>query len=97
MIVYICAPYSGDVETNMSAAKEYAFEEYERGNIPFCPHSAFSFMDEDNRSDVMEMCLEFVRLSDALHVYGRPTRGMREEIEEAESIGIPVVYMTEDV
>lgn len=36
-LVYICAPYSGDVAKNTKKAAEFAAFAYRRGNIPITP------------------------------------------------------------
>lgn len=38
MLVYICAPYSGDIEQNIARATKYAKRIYKHGMIPITPH-----------------------------------------------------------
>lgn len=47
-LVYICAPYSGDVAKNTRKAAEFAAFAYRRGNIPITPHLLFPFLDDEN-------------------------------------------------
>jgi hypothetical protein len=48
-IVYICSPYSGDVEGNVAAARRYSRFAVEQGYIPIAPHLLFpQFLDDDN-------------------------------------------------
>jgi hypothetical protein len=39
----------------------------------------------------MKLCLELLKLADEVRVYGKWTPGMEMEIQEAASLGIPVV------
>lgn len=48
-IVYICSPYSGDVETNVDAARQYSRFAVEQGYIPVAPHLLFpQFLNEES-------------------------------------------------
>ena len=48
-IVYICSPYSGDMENNIAAARRYSRFAVEQGYIPIAPHLLFpQFLDDDN-------------------------------------------------
>ena len=40
-IVYICSPYSGDVDANTAAARRYSRFAVEQGYIPIAPHLLF--------------------------------------------------------
>ena len=47
-LVYICSPYSGDIETNVEAAKRYSRLAVDKGFIPLTPHLLFpQFLDDD--------------------------------------------------
>ena len=48
-IVYICSPYSGDVEANVEAARRYCRFAVEQGYIPIAPHLLFpQFLNEES-------------------------------------------------
>lgn len=48
-IVYICSPYSGDVEANVDAARRYCRFAVEQGYIPVAPHLLFpQFLNEES-------------------------------------------------
>ncbi len=48
-IVYICSPFSGDVETNVANARRYSRFAVDKGYIPIAPHLLFpQFLDDDN-------------------------------------------------
>ena len=93
MFVFVCSPYRGDVEKNVQFAIECCSYEMAMGNTPFAPHLIFpSFTDDD--ADAIQHGLEVLSRCDVIHVWGdKITEGMREEIEYAESVGIPVGYM----
>ena len=85
-LVYICAPYSGDVEENTKRAVAFAKYAYDKGNIPLTEHLLFPFMDDTNEEDrrtaifmdivLMGKCQEVWVLGNEI------TQGMRIEIEK---------------
>ena len=47
-IVYICSPFSGDVEGNIKAAQRYSRFAVDKGFIPIAPHLLFpQFLNDD--------------------------------------------------
>lgn len=50
-MVYICAPYSGDVEENTKRVAAFAKYAYDKGNIPLTVHLLFPFIDDTNEED----------------------------------------------
>ena len=47
-IVYICSPFSGDVEGNVKAARRYSRFAVDKGFIPIAPHLLFpQFLNDD--------------------------------------------------
>ena len=94
-LVYICAPLRGDVEQNITFAKEKAREVFQAGDIPICPHLMFPpFADPDDPVQdqaAREMGLRLVEHCQQVNVYG-PVRtpGMLAEIRRAEELRIPV-------
>ena len=58
-IVYICSPYSGDVEGNVVAARRYCRFAVEQGYIPIAPHLLFPQFLDDSRPDERELGLFF--------------------------------------
>ena len=60
-IVYICSPYSGDVEHNVKAAQGYSRHAVDKGCIPLAPHLLFpQFLQEDKPKERL-LCLLFER------------------------------------
>lgn len=56
-LVYICAPYSGEIQKNTERAIQLAKMAYEKGNIPVIPHIQYPFMDDKNPLDRMNALL----------------------------------------
>jgi hypothetical protein len=47
-IIYICSPFSGDVEGNVKAARRYSRFAVDKGFIPIAPHLLFpQFLNDD--------------------------------------------------
>lgn len=86
-LVYICAPYSGDINVNKNNAAAFAAYAYKQGNIPLTAHLLFPFMDDTDESEretaifmdivLMGKCQEVWVLGDEI------TSGMRIEIDKA--------------
>ena len=100
-IVYICSPYSGDVDANTAAARRYSRFAVEQGYIPIAPHLLFpQFLDDDNPKErqlglffgnaIMGKCSEVWVFGDTI------TSGMEEEIERAGWKNYRVRYFTND-
>ena len=100
-IVYVCSPYSGDVERNTEDARRYCRYVLERGGIPYAPHLLFpQFMDDDDPEErslalfcgsaMMSKCSE-------VWVFGdRISKGMQAEINHAARRYFPIRYITDD-
>ncbi len=92
--VYVCAPLRGDVERNAEAARLFAKEVFDTGDIPICPHLMFPpIADPTNPvqdEKALSMCLKLIEGCHAVNVYGQPTEGMRAEIAHAKRMGIPI-------
>lgn len=86
-LVYICAPFSGDIEANKKKAAEFAKYAYNNGCIPLTAHLLFPFIDDTNQVErdtaihmdivLMGKCQEVWVLKE------RITHGMSIEIEKA--------------
>ena len=51
-IVYICSPFTGDVNGNVAAAQHYSRFAVDKGYIPVAPHLLFpQFLDDDNPAE----------------------------------------------
>ena len=86
-LVYVCAPYSGDVAANVETAKRFAEYAYNTGNIPLTPHLLFPFMDDENethREDAIVMDVVLMGKCNEVWVLdGHISDGMAFEIEKA--------------
>jgi len=99
-LVYICAPFSGDVEENRKRAAEFAKFAYDNGCIPVTPHLLFPFMNDESKDEralaihmdivLMGKCKEVWVLAECI------TEGMRAEIDKAKSRRQTVRYFTSD-
>ena len=98
-IVYICSPFSGDVEGNVAnARRRFAVD---KGYIPIAPHLLFpQFLDDNNPAErelglffgnaLMSKCAE-------VWVFGsRISSGMEAEIERAKWKDYRLRYFTEE-
>lgn len=99
-LVYICSPFSGDIEGNKQKAAEFASFAYTQGCIPLTPHLLFPFMNDESREEralalhmdivIMGKCQEVWVLSE------RITSGMSAEIEKATRRHQTVRYFNND-
>lgn len=96
-LVYICSPFSGDIEINNKRTREFCRFALDKGNIPLAPHLLFpQFMDDNNEQErdlaifidiiLMGKCQEVWVLDDVI------SRGMGIEIEKAKKRRQPVRY-----
>lgn len=90
-LVFVCSPYSGDVEANERRAERYCRFVYEQKRVPFAPHLLFTrFLDDgnaDDRAAGIAMGIEMLLLCGELWAFGEPTAGMRIELETAARMG----------
>lgn len=99
-MVYICAPFSGDIEGNKKKAAEFAKYAFKNGCIPVTPHLLFPFINDEDEAEralalhmdivLMGKCKEVWVLSDII------TDGMSAEISKAKSRRQTVRYFTND-
>lgn len=99
-IVYICSPFSGDVEGNVKAARCYSRYAVGKGYIPIAPHLLFpQFLNDENPKErqlglffgnaLMSRCSE-------VWVFGRIiSAGMAAEIKRAKRKNYRLRYFTE--
>ena len=99
-LVYICAPFSGDVETNVQKAVALAKKAYQDGCIPLTPHLLFPFLNDRSRRErqdalfmdlvLMGKCQEVWVLADTI------SNGMKKEIEVATYRHQTIRYFNKD-
>lgn len=99
-LVYVCSPYSGDIEKNTANARIYSRFAVVKNTIPFAPHLLLPqyISEEHERGLAMLMNKAFLGKCDELWVFGSSiTQGMSEEIALAEKMRKKVRYFTEDL
>ena len=81
-VVYVCSPYSGDIERNTANARMYSRFAVAKNTIPFAPHLLLPqyISEEHERGLAMFMNKVFLGKCDELWVFGKPTNGMAGEI-----------------
>lgn len=99
-IVYICSPYSGDVEGNTKAAQAYSKFAVKQGTIPLAPHLIFpQFLDDGDikeRRLAMRMNLILLGRCQELWVFGDViSEGMQEEISRAKHRQMPIRWFSQ--
>ena len=96
-LIYVCSPVRGDVEENLKKANRYC--EYVAGcnHIPLAPHLAWQgFLPEipENREKALVMGLKLIEYCSEIWVCGDEiSQGMQGEIDYAEKINKPVMYV----
>lgn len=99
-LVYICSPYAGNIDYNVSRAQGYCRFAVCKGFIPLAPHLHYpQFLDDSDR-DQRELgflfALALLRKCEEVWVFGsRISVGMVREICEAKHKNILVRYFTE--
>lgn len=98
-LVYICSPYSGDIERNTSSAKRYSRFAVVMGYIPIAPHLLFTQFLEENDPDERELGLFFgnVLMSKCTEVWvfgNNISTGMRAEIKRAKHRNYTIRYFS---
>ena len=99
-LVYICSPYSGDIEENTRNARYYCRFAVDHGAIPLAPHLLLpQFMSEETERELaLFMGQVFLGMCEQVWVFGpRRSHGMKAEIARAERKQIPVRYFTEEL
>ena len=99
-IVYICSPYSGDVEAHTASARHYCRFAVDSGCIPIAPHLLFPQFLNDADPDERELGMFFgnVLMSKCseVWVFGEtPSPGMAAEIGRAKRKNQHIRYFTD--
>lgn len=99
-MVYICSPYSGDIERNTANARMYSRFAVAKNAIPFAPHLLLPqyLSEQHERGLAMFMNKVFLGKCAELWVFGYcVTEGMAEEIALAEKMKKKIRYFSEDL
>lgn len=100
-IVYICSPFSGDVDGNVAAAQRYCRFAVDKGYIPVAPHLLFPQFLNDNDPKERQLGLFFgnalMSKCAEVWVFGeRISAGMEAEIKRATWKDYRLRYFTEN-
>ena len=101
-IVYICSPYSGDIERNTENARRYSRFAVDQHCLPITPHIYFTqFMNDtipDEREAALFMNLVLMSKCAELWVFGDViSKGMKAEIDRAKRKHMKIRYFTESL
>lgn len=101
-LIYICSPYSGNVDRNVKRARVFCRFALEKNCIPIALHLLFpQFMNDDipqERELAMLMNIVLLGKCNELWVFGeRVSKGMKVEIQRAKQKRITIRYFTEDL
>ena len=99
--VYIAGPLSssGDRRQNVKRAMQAALELIRAGYSPLCPHltDALDPTDSLGHETWIQVCLPWVRVSQAVLRLSGPSKGADRECEEADWLDIPVVRSIDEL
>ena len=99
-LVYICAPFSGNIEGNKKKAAEFAHYAYKQGCIPITPHLLFPFMNDESKQErELALHMDLVLMGKCQEVWvlsERITACMSAEIEKAQRRRQAVRYFRND-
>lgn len=97
--VYVASRYAGDVAANTTAAIGYCRKVIQDGYMPIASHLLYPQILDDNNSDERELGLSFglalLQMCDEVWVFGKVTKGMAGEIEEAKRLKKQIRYFEE--
>lgn len=101
-LVYICSPFSGEVENNIKRACEFCRFATKSNCIPLAPHLLFpQFLDDDNPAErelAMFMNMVLLGKCNQLWVFGdKISKGMATEITKAKYRHQTVRYFSENL
>jgi hypothetical protein len=82
--VFVCSPLRGEYEKNFKKAVGYSRKIALGGKIPITPHIYFTqFLNDKSKKERdlgIKMGCELLKLCDEIAVFGKPTSGMKKEI-----------------
>ena len=99
-VVYICSPYSGDVDANINNARRYCRFAVDEGYIPIAPHLLFpQFMSDDNETErELALFMDMVIMSKCAEVWvfgEHISNGMKAEISKAKRKNQQIRYFND--
>lgn len=99
-LVFICSPFAGDTQYNISKARGYSRFAVSKNCIPIAPHLLFpQFMDDDDaeqRNTALFMGMVLMSKCQEVWCFGsRITKGMALELDKAKKRRIPIRYFND--
>lgn len=98
-LIYICSPYSGEVEMNTQKARQYSRFAVDMDAIPLAAHLLLpQFMSESTERDLtLFMDMVFIGKCEEMWVFGKNiSSGMAAEIAKARKRNMTIRYFTEE-
>lgn len=98
-LIYICSPYSGEVEMNTQKARQYSRFAVDMDAIPLAAHLLLpQFMSESTERDLaLFMDMVFIGKCEEMWVFGKNiSPGMAAEIAKARKRNMTIRYFTEE-
>lgn len=98
-LIYVCSPYSGDVDANTLRARRYSRCAVDRGAIPLAAHLLFPQFMSESRERELALFMDMVLMGkcEEVWVFGKEiTSGMAAEIAKAKMKNMTIRYFTED-
>lgn len=98
-LVYICSPYSGDIQRNTVLARRYSRLAVIRGCIPLAPHLLLPqfLSDAAERELAIRIGLQLLEKCQEVWICGNLiSEGMHREIARAKEIGLAIRNIKED-
>jgi hypothetical protein len=96
MLIYVVHKYQAD-ETNLQKAKEitHDLQVNDLENVYICPLLTLSHMtyNEVGFDEEMALCIDILSVCDKLIVASDISKGVNEEIEFAEMVGMEIEYL----
>lgn len=97
--VYVASRYAGDVVANTTAAIGYCRRVIQDGYMPIASHLLYPQILDDKNPAERELGLSFglalLQMCDEVWVFGKVTKGMDGEIEEAKKLKKQIRYFEE--
>ena len=97
--VYLASRYAGDVVANTTAAIGYCRRVIQDGYMPIASHLLYPQILDDKNPAERELGLSFglalLQMCDEVWVFGKVTKGMAGEIEEAKKLKKQIRYFEE--
>lgn len=98
-VVYICSPYSGDVDRNIEKACRYSRFAVDQGYVPITPHLWLPLFlsEETERETAISLDLRLIDVCSELWVCGDEiSDGMRREMSYAAETGTVIQHVKEE-